>query len=69
MVFFNRSRRGHDRFLSAKLMLFALSGVLIYFGIRLELRWVLWVAIVALLVGVALRFARQGAERESQEDD
>ena len=68
MVFINRSRRGPDRFLSWKLMLFFVSGLLIYFGIRLELRWVLWVAILLLLVAVGLRLF-PAKNRETEEED
>lgn len=56
MLFPDRSRRGPDKFLFWKVMLFAVAGLLIYFGIRLELGWLLWIAVIVLIAGMALRF-------------
>lgn len=69
MVFFDRSRRGPDRFFTGKLVLFVVSGVLIYVGIRLHLRWVLWIAILMLVVAMGLRFLRHEGGVEPKNDE
>ena len=68
MLFTDRSRRGPDRFFPWKVGLFVAAGLLIYFGVRLDLRWVLWIAIGLLLVAVGLRFAPRGRGADRRDD-
>jgi membrane protein implicated in regulation of membrane protease activity len=69
MIFVNRSPRAPDRFLPWKVGLFVAAGLLIYFGVRLELRWVLWIAIALLLVAVGLRFVPRERDAERRDDE
>lgn len=69
MFFVDRSRRGPDRFLPWKVGLFVAAGLLIYFGVRLDLRWVLWIAIVLLLVAVGLRFVPREQDAGRSDDE
>lgn len=68
MFLANRSRRGSDRFLFWKMILLAVAGLLIYFGVRLELGGLLWIAVIFLIAGMALRFLpRREAEPRGDE--
>lgn len=68
MVFVSRSRRGPDRFVRIKLSLFVAAGVLIVLGVRLEISWLIWGAVVMLLIAVALRFFRQPNKAGTNDD-
>ncbi len=54
MVF--RARRGRDHYLTWKVRLFAIGATLGLAGMFLEIRELIWAAIVVLVVGFLLRF-------------
>ena len=64
MFFADRRRRGPDRFFPWKVALFVSAAVLVFFGIRLERDWIIWLAIAVLLSAMALRFAPTRGRRE-----
>jgi len=55
----SRERRGPDRFLEAKMVLFAVGAALGIAGMITENRLIIWFALAVLLVGFALRFLGQ----------
>ena len=65
MVFFRRTPRGHDRWLGAKIILLGIAGVVFLLAVRLELRWLVWVAVGLLLAGFLMRFLH----REAHDDE
>ncbi len=64
MFFADRRRRRPDPFYPWKLGLFITAAVLIFFGVRLERDWIIWLAIAVLLAAMALRFAPTKGNRE-----
>ncbi len=57
----SRDRRGPDRYLTWKAALLALGAGALLVGIRWELNWLRWSAIVFLLIAFVLRFLPQAA--------
>lgn len=66
-MFVSRHRRGRDRFIWIKLACLVLGGVLGLVGMRLESAVLVYVAIVIVLAGFALRFVRQQSAVEGTE--
>ena len=58
MVFFRASRdkRGPDRFLDLKIVIFVIGAAIAGVGIISARNWLIYIAIGVLVVGVALRF-------------
>lgn len=71
MVFFRprRDRRGPDRFLSFKMVVLVTGGMVAFAGIALDLGWLINVAIVILLLGLALNLRRPGRQPTAPPDD
>lgn len=54
----DRSRRGVDRFLDVKMLIFVIGAALGVIGIAREIDWLVYAAIAVLAVGVILRLLR-----------
>jgi hypothetical protein len=61
----DRRRRGEDRMLGQKMLVFGLGAVIAMAGMATERDWLIYVALVLLLLGLAMRFAG----REPVEDE
>jgi hypothetical protein len=61
MVFISRKRCGPDRWLKLKVALLGLAAAAFLLAVRLERRWLVWVAVGLVLVGFLLRFAPANA--------
>ncbi len=48
--------KGGDRFLLWKIRLFVIGAVLALAGMGWQMQWLVWVGILALIVGLVLRF-------------
>lgn len=57
-IFASRSRPRQDRYLYARVALLCLGAGLGLAGMLLDLAWVIWIAMAALLGGLALRHLR-----------
>jgi hypothetical protein len=53
----DRRRRGEDRLLGQKMLVFVLGAVIAMAGLATERDWLIYVALVLLLLGLAMRFA------------
>jgi hypothetical protein len=62
----DRRRRGEDRLLGQKMLVFVLGAVIAMAGLATERDWLIYVALVLLLLGLAMRFA--GREPVSEEE-
>jgi hypothetical protein len=51
-----RDQRGPDRWLTHKMVLFAIGAVVAFAGMVTERSWLVNIGIVVLVIGVALRF-------------
>ncbi|HET9947482.1 MAG TPA: hypothetical protein VFQ22_01025 [Longimicrobiales bacterium] len=69
MLFFVSRARRSGRHLEWKIRLFSVAAVLGLGGIGLELRWLTWIAIGLLAVGMGLRLAPGGDEAEAAEGE
>lgn len=57
-----RDRRGPDPFLNVKAILLALGGSLAVAGFMLRIDWLVTVAIIPLIVGLAVNFRRTSGD-------
>lgn len=67
-MFIDRTPRGEDPWLDLKVWSFTLGALLAFAGIYLDASWLIWVAIVVLLVGFAARFFPDGGEGPEPSD-
>ena len=67
-IFRSRSRTGEDRYLRTRTALMCAGAGLGLAGMLLDIMWLIWVAMAALLAGVALRRMRLRGESEEQEE-
>ena len=67
-IFMARAKRA-GRFLEWKIAVFAVGATLAMGGMYLDRRWLVGVAIVVLVGGMALRFLPGGEEPEPEEDE
>jgi multisubunit Na+/H+ antiporter MnhF subunit len=73
----DRSRRGEDRLLGQKMLVFVLGAVIALAGLATERDWLVYVALLLLLLGLAMRFVGRHRpedeppleDDESAEDD
>ena len=69
-IFASRSRPGEDRYLHARVALMCAGAGLGLAGMLLDISWVVWIALAALLAGLVLRRLRvpdEGADEEGVE--
>ena len=64
MVFIDRSPERPVRFLEWRVRLFGAGAILAVAGMAAEMGWLIWIAIVVLLVGFLLRFVPVPDESE-----
>lgn len=69
MVFIRRTPARSDRWLKWKMALLGLAAVAFWFGVRLEQRWLVWVAAGLVLLGFLLRFAPAESHEDEAGDD
>lgn len=55
----DRTRRGTDRFLPVKMMLFVIGAALGMIGMATDRNWIIYIAVGVLVVGLLLRFANR----------
>lgn len=67
-MFIDRTPRGEDPWLDLKVWSFTVGALLAFAGIYLDASWLIWVAIVVLLVGFAARFLPDGADDQEPDD-
>lgn len=60
-MFIDRSSRGEDPWLNFKVGAFVAGAGIAGAGIYFRLRWLIWVAIVVLLLGFGVRFVDRGS--------
>lgn len=69
-IFASRSRSREDRYLHARVALMCVGAGLGLAGMLLDIGWLVWIALAALLAGLALRHLRirgQDADEEGVE--
>lgn len=69
-IFASRSRSREDRYLPLRVALLCVGAGLGLTGMLLDIAWLIWSALAALLAGLALRHLRvrgQGADDEGVE--
>lgn len=69
-IFASRSRSREDRYLHARVALLCLGAGLGLAGMLLDISWLIWIALAALLAGLALRrlsIRGRGADEEGAE--
>ena len=69
-IFASRSRPREDRYLHLRVALLCVGAALGLAGMLLDIAWLIWIALAALLAGLALRHLRvrgQGADDEGIE--
>lgn len=69
-IFASRSRPREDRYLNARVALMCVGAGLGLAGMLLDIGWLIWIALAALLAGLALRHLRarhQGTDEERAE--
>ena len=69
-IFASRSRPREDRYLHARVALMCVGAGLGLAGMLLDIGWMIWIALAALLAGLALRHLRtrrQDADEEGVE--
>ena len=57
-IFASRSRPREDRYLHARVALMCVGAGLGLAGMLLDISWLIWIALAALLAGLALRHLR-----------
>ena len=69
-IFASRSRPREDRYLYVRVALLCVGAGLGLTGMLLDIGWLIWIALAALLAGLALRHLRlrdQGTDEEGIE--
>jgi hypothetical protein len=64
-----RDRRGPDPFLNVKAILLALGGCLAVAGFMLRIDWLVTVAILPLIIGLAVNFRRTSGDDATPDID
>lgn len=66
-IFASRSRPGEDRHLHARVALMCVGAGLGLAGMLLDMGWLIWIALAALLTGLALRRLRARGRPDAEE--
>jgi len=69
LFFADRSNRTDDRYLVWKVRMFAIGATLGLAGMFLDQKWLVWAAIVVLVVGFFLRFLPPASSSEAADAD
>ena len=66
-MFIRRDRRGPDRWIELKAVLFTVGAVLAIVGMASGRAWLVWLAFAPLAIAFALRFAARRQDGDSVE--